>query len=178
MTVFYTIGHSTRSIEDFVSLLRAHGIDRLVDVRRYPGSRRFPHFGRDALAAHLEEAGIEYVHEPALGGRRKPDEPSRNTWWRNAQFRAYADYLATPEFEGALRTLIGRADEKPTAMMCAEAVHWRCHRQLVADVLVSRGHEVRHIASESKAIAHELNEHAREEDGHLVYPADDQLDLL
>lgn len=178
MTVFYTIGHSTRSIEDFVALLRAHGVARLVDVRRYPGSRRFPHFGKDALAKHLEEAGIEYVHEPALGGRRKPEERSPNTWWRNAQFRAYADYLATPELEQALRTLTDGAEQKPTAMMCAEAVHWRCHRQLLADVLVSRGHDVRHIATETKAELHQLNEHAREENGHLVYPGDDQLELL
>ena len=178
MTVFYTVGHSTRSIEDFVALLRAHGVERLVDVRRYPGSRRFPHFGRDALAARLADAGIEYVHEPALGGRRKPDEGSRNTWWRNAQFRAYADYLATDEFEEGLRTVTDGADDEPTVLMCAEAVHWRCHRQLVSDVLVARGHEVRHITSESKADLHVLNEHARVEGGTLVYPADDQLDLL
>ena len=178
VTTFYTVGHSTRSIEEMIALLRAHGVTRIVDVRRYPGSRRFPHFAREALAEHLGQAGVEYVHEPALGGRRRPSPDSPNTWWRNAQFRAYADHLASDEFQQALERVIAGADDAATALMCAEAVHWRCHRQLIADVLVSRGHEVRHIQSETRAEPHALNESARVEDDHLVYPGTDQLDLL
>ena len=179
MSRIYTIGHSSRSIEDFLSLLRAWAIRRLVDVRRYPGSRRFPHFARQALASSLSEAGIGYAHEPGLGGRRKAAASSPNGWWRNEQFRAYADHTATDEFRDALSRALARADDEPTALMCAEAVPWRCHRQLIADVLTAQGHEVRHILSPERADEHELSEAARTgPDGTLTWPADDQLELF
>jgi uncharacterized protein (DUF488 family) len=177
-----TISHSTRSIEEFIDLLRAHGARALIDVRRYPGSRRFPQFAKDTLAASLEHAGIEYVHEPDLGGRRSPRKNSPNTAWRNEQFRGYADHLATPMFEAALTRVLER--KGPVALMCAEAVPWRCHRQLISDVLTLRGHEVRHILSTSRASLHHPNENAHMgEDGVITYPASmaaptrEQLDL-
>src|SRR5437868_4029996 len=139
----FTIGHSTRSLDEHLQLLRRHGIERLVDIRRYPGSRRYPHFSRDALALSLPAAGIEYIHMPELGGRRKPLPDSPNLGLRNEQFRAYADYMATPEFHAAIDALL--ASEKVTVYMCAEAVPWRCHRNLVSDELVRRGVEVLHI---------------------------------
>src|SRR5690606_39960551 len=131
-------------------ILRAHGIRRLVDVRRYPGSRRHPHFSREALERSLPADGIAYEHERDLGGRRAPAPDSVNDAWRSASFRAYADYLQTAEFEAALGRLLAGADV-PTAIMCAEAVPWRCHRQLIADVLVARGHEVLDILSAERA---------------------------
>jgi uncharacterized protein (DUF488 family) len=168
----YTIGHSTHPQSEFEAMLRSHGIARLVDIRRYPGSRRYPHFGKDALAEWLPATGIEYVHELALGGRRKPDENSPNTFWRNAQFRAYADYMNTPEFKDALGRLVDGALQNRTVIMCAEAVPWRCHRNLVADALVARGHNVLHIMSSSKADPHVLNPHADvKSDGSLIYRA-------
>lgn len=173
MTNFYTIGHSTRSADEFLEFLQAHGIQQLVDVRRYPGSRRYPHFGSDALKVFLSEAGIAYVHEPDLGGRRQPDADSPNDYWRNAQFRAYADYMAAAPFREAITRLISAAAQGPTAVMCAEAVPWRCHRQLIADVLVSRGFPVLNIMSATKADPHVLNPHAVVQDaGTLVYKAD------
>ncbi len=179
MRPIYTVGHSTRSIDDFVRLLRAHGIERVVDVRRYPGSRRHPWFAKDALSEQLREAGIAYVHEPDLGGRRQPAADSPNGWWRNAQFRAYADHLATRPFEEALERVVAAAAEGATAIMCAEAPPWRCHRQLIADVLVARGHEVRHILTEHRPGAHVLSEGARVlAGGRVVYPGTDQLDLF
>lgn len=175
----YTVGHSTRSIDEFIALLRAHGVTRLVDVRRFPASRRHPHFARDALAQHLTEAGIAYVHELDLGGRRRPAADSPNTWWRNAQFRAYADHLGSEEVQAALERVIDGAREATTALMCAEGVHWRCHRQLLADALVARGFEVRHILGPRRAEPHHLAAGARVlGDGQLVYPGDDQLGLF
>lgn len=179
MSRVYTVGHSSRSIEELVALLRAHGIGRVVDVRRYPGSRRFPHFAREALRAHLGEAGIAYEHVPELGGRRRPAEGSPNGWWENDSFRAYADHTATEEFARGLERLLAGADQSPTAVMCAEAVPWRCHRQLIADVLVARGHEVRHAMSTDRSDAHELGAGARPQpDGTVIWPATDQLDLF
>ncbi len=167
----YTIGHSTRPLTELVALLRAHGVRRLVDIRRFPGSRRNPQYGREALAEALAAAGIEYVAEPGLGGRRRGRPDSPNTHWRDAGFRAYADYMAEPEFEAALARLIAAAGEAPTAIMCAEAVPWRCHRQLVADALVVRGHEVAHIIGPGQARPHALNPAARPgPDGTLTYP--------
>ena len=170
MATIYTIGHSTHSQSEFEEMLRSRGISRLVDIRRYPGSRRYPHFSKDSLAEWLPAVGIEYVHELALGGRRKPDEDSPNTYWRNAQFRAYADYMSSPEFKGALGRLLDMASQHPTAIMCAEAVPWRCHRNLVADALVARGHQALHIMTASKADPHVLNPHVDiTPDGTLIY---------
>jgi uncharacterized protein (DUF488 family) len=171
MTIF-TVGHSTRTEEEFIDILRAHGIRRLVDVRRYPGSRRHPHFSRESLARTLPARGIAYEHAPALGGRRTPAADSVNTAWRSASFRAYADYMATPEFQAALAGVTAGADELTTAIMCAEAVPWRCHRQLIADTLIARGHDVQNILSATRAEPHRLNEHARTgADGAVTYPA-------
>ena len=165
----YTIGHSTRSLDELIGLLREHKIGRLADIRRYPGSRRYPHFSREALAVSLPPHGIEYVHIPELGGRRKPAADSPNTAWRNEQFRGYADYMATPEFGRALDGLLTSA--VPTAIMCAEAVPWRCHRNLVADELTRRGHEVVHIIGPGASHKHVMNPHARIENDRLVYPS-------
>jgi uncharacterized protein (DUF488 family) len=173
VSTLYTIGHSTRSFDEFLALLRAHGIRRLVDVRRFPGSRRYPHFGQAALAAALPEAGIEYVHEEALGGRREAEaaEDSPNRAWRSASFRAYADYMASDAFRGALDRVLGAARETPTAVMCAEAVPWRCHRQLIADAAVARGWRVLHVLDERRADEHALRAEARVlEDGTVIYP--------
>lgn len=169
----YTIGHSTRTLDELLALLRAHGVERLVDIRRYPGSRRLPHFSRDSLAGALPD----YIHMPELGGRRKSLPDSPNDGWRNEQFRAYADYMATPEFRAAIDRLVALASEKPTAIMCAEAVPWRCHRNLVSDELTRRGIEVRHITGPGKDSRHTMNPMARVECDHLVYPASDQLRL-
>ncbi len=174
MTVF-TIGHSTRTLDDFVALLRAHGVTQLADVRTVPKSRRHPHFAGEALARLLPERGIVYRHFPALGGLRKPRPDSRNAAWRHAGFRGYADYMETRPFEMALDELVAWAGEAPTAVMCAEAVWWRCHRQLVADALVARGIEVRHIMSETSAPAHTLTRFARADGARVTYPGLDGL---
>lgn len=175
MSTIYTIGHSTRTLDELIELLRENGIERLADIRRYPGSRRYPHFSRESLEAELPARGIEYDHMPELGGRRRPRKDSPNTAWRNEQFRAYADYMGTPEFLQAVDTLV--ASPKNTAIMCAEAVPWRCHRQLASDELVRRGIDVVHILGSHSTRPHTLNPNARVEDGHLVYPADDQMGL-
>jgi uncharacterized protein (DUF488 family) len=177
----FTIGHSTRLIEPFLELLAEHDIRRLVDVRRYPGSRRHPQFSRDALAASLAAAGVEYVHEPDLGGRRaaRPDSP--HTAWRVEAFRGYADHMETPEFGAALERLIRCAAGTPTAILCAEAVPWRCHRRLISDALLAQGVEVLHILGPGRADPHELDPNARIlPGGRLLYagPAGDQPSLF
>jgi uncharacterized protein (DUF488 family) len=176
----FTVGHSTRTLDDFVALLQAHGVTRLADVRTIPKSRRHPHFAGDALARALAAHGIEYRHFRALGGLRKPRRDSRNTGWRNESFRGYADYMETDEFEAALDDLIEwaaspalppAAQDPATAIMCAEAVWWRCHRQLIADALVARGIGVRHILSATPSEAHALTAIARVgPDRHVTYP--------
>jgi uncharacterized protein (DUF488 family) len=178
--VIYTIGHSTRELDEFLGLLAAHHVTRVVDVRRYPASRRYPEFARDALATALEEAGIRYHHEADLGGRRAARRDSANTAWRSLAFRGYADYMETPEFEGALVRLRDLARARPTAILCAEAVPWRCHRQLIADVLVARGEEVGHILGATRVDPHRLSAHARVlAGGQVRYPAgpSDQIAL-
>jgi uncharacterized protein (DUF488 family) len=181
MATVYTAGHSTRSAQELISLLRAHDVRTLVDVRRYPGSRRHPQFGREPLAEALAAAGIAYVHAPDLGGRRTAAADSVNGAWRSAAFRGYADYMGTAEFQSALESLEQEATRARTVILCAEAVPWRCHRNLIADALVARGHEVVHLLSADAARAHTLNAHARiQPDRTLLYPAaeDEQFGLL
>jgi uncharacterized protein (DUF488 family) len=148
----YTIGHSTRAIEDFAAMLKEARVAAVADVRRYPRSRRHPQFNSDALAHSLAEAGISYRHFEALGGRRSaaPAKPSANTLWREEPFRNYADYAETDEFRAALDALVALAAERPVAIMCAEAVWWRCHRRIITDYLIARGDEVVHILDKGK----------------------------
>ncbi len=177
MPPVYTAGHSTRSIEELLALLAGHGVTTLVDVRRYPASRRHPQFSRDALAASLAGAGIQYVHEPDLGGRRSARPGSPHTAWRVEAFRGYADYMETPEFQAALERLIRRSQGETVAILCAEAVPWRCHRRLISDALVARGIAVLHILGPGRADPHELDPNARIlPGGQLLYagPAGDQ----
>lgn len=152
-------------------MLEAHGIRRLVDVRTIPKSRRNPQFGRESLQASLSTAGIEYRHLPGLGGLRHPRKDSTNTGWRNASFRGYADYMQTPEFSENLNYLIELASEMPTAIMCAEAVPWRCHRSLVADALSARGIAVREILSATKWQPHAMTPFAEVDGQQVSYPA-------
>jgi uncharacterized protein (DUF488 family) len=180
MNPVFTIGHSTRSAEEFIGLLGEFGVELLIDVRRFPMSRRHPQFNRDALSVSLPAAGIGYLHEEVLGGRRSPREDSRNTAWRNAQFRGYADHMDTPAYRGGVERIVERAQTAVQAVMCAEAVPWRCHRNLLADALVARGLEVRHIMQPGKASPHTLNKDAHVlADARIVYGARvDQMDLL
>jgi uncharacterized protein (DUF488 family) len=157
----WTIGHSVRTLSDFLELLGAHGIVQLADVRTVPRSRRHPHFSGEVLAASLADAGIAYRHMAELGGLRKPRRDSVNTAWRVEGFRGYADYMETPAFEHALDDLVEWAGNAATAVMCAESVWWRCHRKLIADALVARGIEVRHISTKSSAAVHTLTPFAR-----------------
>jgi uncharacterized protein (DUF488 family) len=172
----WTVGHSTRPIEEFVALLKTHGIALLVDVRTTPYSRRNPQFNMGPLKQSLEEAGITYRHLPSLGGRRKsrPDSPNRG--WRSAGFRGYADYMQAVPFQDGLAELMKLAESTRTAVMCAEAVPWRCHRQLIADALVTRGWTVLHILGKEEAAAHSLTPFARLENGLLLYPEGPQAD--
>jgi uncharacterized protein (DUF488 family) len=166
----HTVGHSTRSFEELVALLRAHGVTQLADVRTVPKSRRHPHFSQESLSRALPGAGVAYRHFADLGGLRKPHADSRNTGWRHNGFRAYADHMETPAFAAALEQLIEWGLAGPTAIMCAEAVWWQCHRQLIADALVARGHEVRHIMTLSSAPPHKLTAFARVDKGRVSYP--------
>lgn len=167
----YTIGHSTHALDEFLGLLARHGIEALVDIRRYPGSRKHPHFNRDNLAAALPRAGVEYHWFEALGGRRKGSGGStRNLGLRNENFRAYADYMATPEFHQAVGQLLELAGRKQTAYMCSEGLFWRCHRRLVSDDLLARGIVVQHILPDGELRPHSLTEGARINGGELSYP--------
>lgn len=165
----FTIGHSTRSLEEFLALLAAHEVSLLVDIRIAPGSRRYPHFAREALAAAVKDAGIDYRHLKDLGGRRRPRPDSPHIGWRSESFRGYADHMETPAFSAALEQLLVDAHSHTVAIMCAEAVPWRCHRQLVADALVARGVEVVHIFDREHTEIHQLTPFARIADGRLVY---------
>jgi uncharacterized protein (DUF488 family) len=176
MQLIFTIGHSTRTLDELVRLLRHEAVTRLADIRRFPGSRRYPYFSREALEKSLPLEGIEYQHFEDLGGRRKPLGESRNTALRNEQFQAYADYMATPEFRAAVDRLVG--SEKRTAYMCAEAVPWRCHRNLLSDELVRRGLDVVHILGPGSRQKHALSEIAVIAGDHVEYPASRQASLL
>jgi uncharacterized protein (DUF488 family) len=169
MVTVWTVGHSTRSGEEFAQILLAHGIQVLVDVRSFPGSRRYPQFNRPALAESLQQLGIEYRHEPRLGGRRTPRKDSHNTAWKNASFRAYADHMESEEFRKGVKDLLELAANARTAVMCAESLWWRCHRSLISDYLKAEGHTVIHILSESKTEEHPFTSAARIVDGELCY---------
>ncbi len=169
MTTIHTIGHSTRTFDELVRLLRRHDVDHLADVRAHPGSRRYPHFSRSALELSLPGVGIGYSHHEALGGRRRGVADSPNGAWRDASFRAYADYMGTEDFARALDSLIELAQGSSVAIMCAEAVPWRCHRWLVSDALVTRGVDVYHIL-DARSEHHSLTRFAQVHDGTLVYP--------
>ncbi|HLU00166.1 MAG TPA: DUF488 domain-containing protein [Burkholderiaceae bacterium] len=168
----WTIGHSTRTFDEFLELLRRHDIERIADVRSFPGSRKYPHFGQDALKDALKEHGVAYAWFKALGGRRRPRADSVNTAWRNESFRGYADYMETPEFKAALADLRVVSEEKRTAIMCAEAVWWRCHRSMIADQLCVQGVRVMHIMDDDHAVLHPMTSPARVVDGTLVYGAE------
>ena len=165
-----TIGHSTRALEDFVALLRTHDVARVVDVRAFPRSHRNPQFNGDTLSQALSSVEIGYTHMPGLGGRRRPWPNSPNTGWRNDSFRGYADYMQTPEFAQQLQTLITLAQHERIALMCAEAVPWRCHRSLIADALVSRKIGVEHILSLTRRQLHTLTAWANVAGTVLTYP--------
>lgn len=172
MTVseIHTIGHSTHTADQFLLLLQAHEIRQIADIRTVPKSRRHPHFERDALAAFLTAHGFRYRHFPGLGGLRKPRADSVNTGWRHEAFRGYADHMQTVEFHHSVEDLLAYAECGPTAVMCAEAVWWRCHRQLLADSLVARGVRVWHILSARQPNVHQLSDFAKLVDGRVTYP--------
>ncbi|MDR3388776.1 MAG: DUF488 domain-containing protein [Rudaea sp.] len=171
----WTIGHSTRPLEEFLDLLNEYRIGAVADVRRFPGSRRHPYFARDALAESLPALGVEYQWLPQLGGRRKARADSPNSAWRNAAFRGYADYLASAEFAQGLEDLLALAARRRTVIMCAEAVWWRCHRALIADVLCVRGIEVVHILDAGHSAVHPMTAPARVVAGKLTYaPAESE----
>jgi uncharacterized protein (DUF488 family) len=169
ITVF-TIGHSTRTWKDFLGLLRQHGVKRVVDVRSIPRSRHNPQFNRETLAVKLRAAGIGYVHLRKLGGLRHALRDSPNMGWRNASFRGFADYMQTSEFDKGLQRLIKLAGNKHSALMCAEAVPWRCHRSLIADALLVRGIQVEDIISGTRTRLHTLTSFARVRGNRITYP--------
>ena len=165
----WTIGHSTWPIERFVALLQNAGIHALADVRRFPGSKRNPQFGQEQLSHSLRQSGIDYVHFPELGGRRQVQPNSPNAAWRNAAFRGYADYMMTNAFKGGIERLLQLAEATPTAIMCAEALWWQCHRALIADYLKAAGWKVQHISGDAKLQEHPFTSAARLIDGKLSY---------
>lgn len=170
--VLFTIGHSTRSLDEFVALLRAHGVKRVVDVRTIPRSRHNPQFNRETLCKALHNRHLSYRHMKHLGGLRRARADSVNTGWRNASFRGFADYMQTPTFAAALERLIVLGEQQPTAIMCAEAVPWRCHRSLIADALTARGYQVRDITSITSAKPHLLMPMAKVRGQQVTYPAE------
>jgi uncharacterized protein (DUF488 family) len=180
MSTLWTIGHSTHDADVFVAMLLSHSIEVLADVRRFPASRKYPHFNTSELQKVLSQSSIAYQHFENLGGRRTPRKDSHNTAWRNESFRGYADYMETPQFENAAQSLMQIASENPTAIMCAEAVWWRCHRGLIADYFKVRGWKVLHVMSRDKTEPHPYTSAARIVDGKLSYAAapGEQLSLL
>lgn len=173
--IIWTIGHSTRSAEEFLALLKLFSIELLVDIRSYPGSRRFPHFNKASLESFLLSHHIAYVHLPELGGRRTPRSDSHNTAWGIAAFRGYADYMETEEYKSAIRVLENLATERRTAYMCSEAVWWSCHRSLVSDDLKVKGWTVLHIMNEKEAQEHPFTKPAKVIDGNLSYASNTNL---
>lgn len=173
MAIVYTIGHSTRTFDELVEALNAHGIRTLVDIRAFPMSRRLPHFNREFLEKNVSDFGVAYVWMKSLGGyRKKILDDSPNVGLRNASFRNYADYMLTPEFDQAMGSLISLAEQAPTAYMCSERVYFRCHRMLVSDWLLAHGHEVQHIDGTGPVRQHKLTAEARMVDGRLIYRGD------
>ena len=170
MASLSTIGHSTRPLDALIAALRAHGVERLLDIRTIPRSRHNPQFNRENLAAALPAAGIAYEHRPGLGGLRRPQPDSPNRGWRNSGFRGFADYMQTAAFAQELEALIGEARSQRLAVMCAEAVPWRCHRSLIADALAVRGVTVEHILDGGHSTPHKLTAFARIEGRRLTYP--------
>ncbi len=165
----WTVGHSTKSEAEFLELLKTNRVEALADVRRFPGSKRYPQFAAERLRISLPEKGIEYVHFPELGGRRTPTKDSPNTAWRNEAFRGYADYMLSAEFQSGMERLTKLELVKRTAIMCAEAVWWRCHRALISDLLKSRGWSVMHIMSETNVYEHPYTSAASIINGQLTY---------
>lgn len=165
----WTVGHSTRTESEFADIILAHHIKTVVDVRAFPTSRRFPQFNQKQLGQHLAGLAVEYHHIPALGGRRNPRPDSRNTAWKNASFRAYADHMETDLFKAGIAELVELAKNSPTAFMCAESLWWKCHRSLIADYLKVRGYEVLHIMGVDKSEVHPYTSAARIVDGQLSY---------
>jgi len=166
----WTVGHSNHPLEKFLSILTAHNIDIVTDIRRFPASRKWPHFNRSALAESLPAHGIGYAGLSELGGRRSPRPGSPHTAWRVAAFRGYADFMQTDEFDAALRELIRLLEEKTTVFCCTEAVFWRCHRQLVSDALLVHGYRIGHIFNASKVEAHKLTKFLKADGMRLTYP--------
>jgi uncharacterized protein (DUF488 family) len=167
-----TVGHSTRTLEAFRDLLQAHGVKRIIDVRTIPRSRHNPQFNGETLPQSLRDAGIGYTHMPELGGLRRASRDSSNTGWRNASFRGFADYMQTPEFETGVDKLIETAAHERVAIMCAEAVPWRCHRSLIADALTVRTVPVAHLTSATRSHPHVLTPFAKVRGTRLTYPAE------
>lgn len=167
--VIWTIGHSTRSLEEFLELLRVFKIELLADVRSFPGSKKFPHFNKENLAPELKRVSVSYVHYPDLGGRRKVLPDSANTAWKNKSFQGYADYMSTAPFNNGISMLCDAAKEKRTAYMCSEAVWWRCHRSLISDYLKVQGWNVMHILSATHAEPHPYTSPAKVIQGDLFY---------
>lgn len=168
----WTIGHSNRTIETFIDILLSHHIQLIVDVRQFPGSRKYPYFNKEQLAATLRENNIDYMHIVELGGRRKPAKDSPNITWKNDAFRAYADYMETVEFAEAIMSLEQLAEKQNTAYMCSEAVWWSCHRSMISDYLKANGWKVMHIMDANKATEHPYTSPARIVDGKLTYRPD------
>jgi uncharacterized protein (DUF488 family) len=165
----WTVGHSTRALAEFLDLLAENDISILADVRSYPGSRKFPHFNREELSVSLPDAEVKYVHLKELGGRRKPRPDSHNTVWRNASFRAYADYMETGDFRDGINELLEIASSNRTAIMCSEAVWWRCHRSMISDFLKAGGLRVLHIMGHDQIVEHPFTSAAQVDDGRLFY---------
>ena len=170
LPLIHTVGHSIHPAEIFLKLLQAHGIDQLADIRSFPSSRRHPQYDAASLEGFLRSHGIKYRHFPGLGGKRKPRADSENTAWRHPSFRGYADHMGTPAFGQALDELIAFSTLSATTVMCAEAVWWRCHRQLLADALLVRSVTVQHILTSAPAKPHGLSDFAKVVDGKLSYP--------
>ena len=165
----YTVGHSTRNFDEFIGLLQENRIELLADVRSFPGSRKFPQFNKESLEITVPASGIEYIHLKQLGGRRRVKPDSHNTVWRNDAFRGYADYMETGDFRQGIDELVALAEDKRAAIMCSEAVWWRCHRSMISDCLKAAGTTVLHIMGEGKVVEHPYTAAARIVNGGIVY---------